>query len=472
MVLSTSVGYNTQKASLPLTADQRKEADRLGEQAQQQNRARQYADAMRSYQEGMAVMHKVPWTPSVELASSLRGRVDHAMLESGRRVTVSLAPLYPTENANTAKITASVLLRPAVRGAAAGKTLAGPVAIDPAGLPFTAQVTIPQTENGDYDLEVRLSLADGSSPADLRAAFFKDVPVHIESLSAEAQKLGARLAAFSKRDDPALPTAQFVLAHYEQSDNGEASPLRYNFREEFAHANAILDVIEAGRKPFAGKSGDFHRAYLSKVDRTLQPYRIFVPNGYDASKPTPLVVALHGMGGDENSMFSGYDGVLEPAAQKHGFIVVCPKGRQPASMYRGSAEQDVMDVIVEVRRDYDIDASRIYLMGHSMGGYGTWSVAMDHPDLFAAIGPISGGGDINGMVKIKTVPEYVVHGNNDKTVNVEQSRRMVEAGKKIGVPITYVEVPGGSHVSVAAPHFAPMLDFFAKQAKAAAAGAQ
>jgi dipeptidyl aminopeptidase/acylaminoacyl peptidase len=56
-----------------------------------------------------------------------------------------------------------------------------------------------------------------------------------------------------------------------------------------------------------------------------------------------------------------------------------------------------------------------------------------------------------------------VHGNDDRTVNVSQSRRMVEAGKKAGANITYVEVPGGSHVSVAEPSFAPMLDFFAKQ---------
>ena len=76
-----------------------------------------------------------------------------------------------------------------------------------------------------------------------------------------------------------------------------------------------------------------------------------------------------------------------------------------ASGYRGSAERDVMDVIAEVRRDYAIDPDRIYLMGHSMGGYGTWSVAMAHPDVFAAIGPISGGGDASGMVKIAHIPE-------------------------------------------------------------------
>lgn len=90
---------------------------------------------------------------------------------------------------------------------------------------------------------------------------------------------------------------------------------------------------------------------------------------------------------------------------------------------------------------------------------------MNHPDLFAALGPISGGGDTSGLGKIKAIPEYVVHGDNDKTVNVVQSRRMVEAGKLLGIAITYVEVPGGSHVSVAEPAFSGMLDFFAKQQK-------
>jgi predicted peptidase len=206
------------------------------------------------------------------------------------------------------------------------------------------------------------------------------------------------------------------------------------------------------------------------VDKTLQPYRLFIPAAYEGTKPAPLVVALHGMGGDENSMFDSYaNGALKREADRLGFLVVCPKGRDSASMYRGSAEQDVLDVLAEVRRDYKIDANRIYLMGHSMGAYGTWSTAMDHPDLFAALGPISGGGDVNGMVKIRQIPQYVVHGDDDRTVNVSQSRRMVEAGKAAGAEIVYVEVPGGSHVSVAVPQFAAMFDFFAKHAKGAAA---
>jgi predicted peptidase len=134
-------------------------------------------------------------------------------------------------------------------------------------------------------------------------------------------------------------------------------------------------------------------------------------------------------------------------------------------MYRGPAEKDVMDVLAEVRRDYKVDASRIYLMGHSMGAFGTWSIAMNFPDVWAALGPIAGGGSASGMVKIRHIPEFVVHGDDDRTVPVNSSRAMVDAGKKAGAAIEYVEVSGGSHSNVVVPQFGPMLDFFAKHRK-------
>jgi predicted esterase len=483
MVLGTSVGYNTQRLSLPLTPEQKKQAEQFGQEAQQENRAGHYGEAMRRYHEGTAAMRNVAWTPQVELASALQGHLDHAMLEPGKRVTISLTALYSVDAAASAKdkVSAAVFLVAATRGggragagaqaaAAAATNLAPAAAIDASHLPFTTQVTLPDAPSGDYNLEVRLTLPDGTAPGGLRSAFVKALPIHIEpELSAEAGRLRQRLAKFSKSDAPTLATAQYVAARYQQTDEGAVSPLHYDFRGEFAAANAILDALDAGKDPLAGKHGDMRRAYLSKADQTFQPYRIFIPTQYDGSKPTALLVALHGMGGDENSMFDGYQEALKVEAQRVGFIVACPKGRESASMYRGAAEQDVMDVIAEVRRDYKVDPSRIYLMGHSMGGYGTWSVAMDHPELFAALGPISGGGNAAGMEKIKTIPEYVVHGDDDHTVNVSQSRTMVAAGKKLGAPITYVEVPGGSHVSVAEPNFAPMLDFFAKQVKPTAA---
>jgi predicted esterase len=293
------------------------------------------------------------------------------------------------------------------------------------------------------------------------------MPLHIEPLTGAAERLRARVAKTGRAGDPAMPNAAYAIVLFDRADRGEVNPASYNFKDEFAKANEILDALEAGRDPFAGKHGDFRKAYRSKVDDTLQPYRLLVPEVYNASKPSPLLVALHGMGGDENSMFDSYGGVLKREAERVGFVVACPKGRDPASMYRGSAEQDVLDVIAEVRRDYKIDAGRIYLMGHSMGAYGTWSIAMDHPELFAALGPISGGGNASGMSKIANIPHYIVHGDADPTVPVAQSRMMVEAGKKAGANIVYVEVPGGNHTNIAAPQFGPMLDFFAKQRRGA-----
>ena len=466
MVLRTSVTYNTQKATLQLTDDQRHKADDLSREAQQANQAGRYGDAIRSLYQGLAVMRNVPWTPAFEFVSSLQGKLDHAIVEPGAQVGVTLTPLYATPRAADIKLSASLVLVPGKNEGSSPKPLGAPVVVNAAATPFTTRVALPATPAGDYTIEVRLT-ADGEAPAtSARGAFVKTLPLHIDTLAGGVQRLRGRLAKAPKKDG--LASAEYAMALYERADAGEINPARVNFREEFAAANAILNALDAGKDPFAGKHGDSRRAYRSAVDQTLQPYRLFIPESYDASRATPLLVALHGMGGDENSLFDSYaSGLLKREAERVGFIVACPKGRDSASMYRGSAEQDVLDVMADVERNYKVDAARIYLMGHSMGAFGTWSIAMNHPDLFAALGPISGGGSAAGMVKISNIPEYVVHGDDDRTVNVTQSRNMVEAGKKAGAHIVYVEVPGGSHVGVAAPAFAAMLDFFAKQRKLA-----
>ncbi len=465
LVLRTSVTYNTQKATLPLSGDQRRQADELSREAQQASQAGKYGDALRSLHHGLAVMRNVAWTPAFEFASSLQGKLDHAIVEPGGQVTVTLTPLYASARAADLKLSGSLVLVPVSKDGPGEKPLGGAVAVAAAAVPFTTRVALPETPAGDYTVEIRLA-ADGDPPAAIaRAAFVKNLALHIDTLAESVGKLRARLAKAPKKDG--LASAEYALALFERADAGDFNPARVNFREEFGAANVILGALEAGKEPFAGKRGDSRRAYRSAVDNTLQPYRLFIPESYDAAKPGPLLVALHGMGGDENSLFDSYaNGLLKREAERVGFLVVCPKGRDSASMYRGAAEQDVLDAMADVERTYHVDAARIYLMGHSMGGYGTWSIAMDHPDIFAALGPISGGGAPAGMIKIRHIPAYVVHGDDDRTVPVAQSRNMVEAGKKAGAEIVYVEVPGGSHVSVAAPAFGAMLDFFARQKRA------
>jgi predicted esterase len=455
LVLRTSVGYRTQRNSLPLSDAQKQEADRLYREAEQANGGGKYGEAMRLMAHGTAVMQGKEWTPAAEFTAAVRAKLDHAMLEPGEHATLTVSAIFaPQLPAGMQSLGGTVAL------VAGGKTtpLGESVTIVPAKLPQTIGVTIPNAPAGEYAVELKV-VSGNTAIATIRA------PAHIESLSDSVVKLQARLAKAPQTNAAARATAGYAVTLYALADSGNANPARIHFADEFAAANAILDALEAGRDPFAGKRGDLRKAYRSEVDNTLQPYRLFVPDSYTAAKAWPLVVALHGMGGDENSMFDGYAGEVKKNAERLGFLVVCPKGGDTASMYRGAAEQDVMDVLAEVRRDYKIDPKRIYLMGHSMGGYGTWSTAIDHPDVFAALGPISGGGNPAQMVKIKDIPQYVVHGNADPTVPVTQSRTMVEAGKKAGANIVYVEVPGGNHTSIAVPNIGPMFDFFAKQGR-------
>ena len=119
-----------------------------------------------------------------------------------------------------------------------------------------------------------------------------------------------------------------------------------------------------------------------------------------------------------------------------------------------------MQVLQRMRQLYKIDESRIYLMGHSMGGIGTWKVAPKYPDIWAAIAPISGNGNPAVLEKLRGVPEIIVHGDADPTVPVSGSRTMVAKLKELGIEHKYIEVPGGLHSDVVGPNLAAIVEFF------------
>ena len=104
-------------------------------------------------------------------------------------------------------------------------------------------------------------------------------------------------------------------------------------------------------------------------------------------------------------------------------------------------------------------------MGHSMGAFATWRLAAEHPDLFAALGMISGGGDPEDANKLRDIPQYVVHGALDQVVPVARSRIMVDALRKAGAPVVYVELPGAGHYETVAAQLRPILEFFAGHAR-------
>ena len=235
----------------------------------------------------------------------------------------------------------------------------------------------------------------------------------------------------------------------------------FDVDRDFAAAEAMVTALTTKSDPFAGRTGDIKRHYLLDAAAEIMPYRVYVPTTYAPSRPMPLIVALHGLGGTEDSFFDSYEKKMPALAERDGYIVVAPLGyrvdgfygygidappRDPATRRAQElSEQDVMTVIKLVRSHYNVDANRIYLMGHSMGAIGAWRLGAKYPALWRAMGVFSGQGTPANMERMKSIPQFVVHGDADNTVNVQGSRSMTAAMKALNMDFQYIEVPGGSH---------------------------
>jgi len=109
--------------------------------------------------------------------------------------------------------------------------------------------------------------------------------------------------------------------------------------------------------------------------------------------------------------------------------------------------QTVIEMIETTLKDEAVDSDRIYLTGLSMGGFGSYDLAIRHPDWFAAIAPICGAADPAKVGILKDKPLWIVHGSIDNVVNVDRSRSVVKALTEAGGHPTFIELPGVGHNS-------------------------
>jgi len=197
-------------------------------------------------------------------------------------------------------------------------------------------------------------------------------------------------------------------------------------------------------------------------------YRLLKPAGYRAGgdRKYPLVVFMHGAGerGSDNKaqLIHGMrDFASDAIMKKYPAFVLAPQvptGQQwvntpwTAKSHTMAGQPSMSmkltrQLINELRKEYRIDTSRIYVTGLSMGGFGAWEAACRWPEVFAACAPICGGGDTAQAATMKDVPVWAFHGDADNAVAVSRSRDMIAALKAAGAAPKYTEYKGVGHNS-------------------------
>jgi poly(hydroxyalkanoate) depolymerase family esterase len=469
---SARVRYNSLKNSAKPDGELKVQIDALDKEIGEALRLGQTAEVRRLLARGMALLGKRGWTDQDDYDQSLVLRSDRVFVDSSVPYAVRLEQVYAPSLPLTSDLTARAAVRPLLAqpaGAPEARVLGefSDVSRDLRDAPLVMDLDLSAVPDGSYMLEV--NVFDGTNE------------IGTASLRLAVQAgLDARLAALEKVATSAPESVRADIKYpgdyLRRVNRGLMEPGQFDLGRELTAAESIAKAAQGGKDPFVGRTGDFERHYVLDGANEIMPYRVYIPKTYDASRPVPLVVALHGLGASEDSWMDGYQRQLPALAEKYGYIAVSPLGYRVDGFYGYSyandaasrrkqalSEQDVIQVLARVRQQYRIDDTRIYLMGHSMGAIGTWVLAAKYPDIWAALGPIAGTGNPQAVSKMKHMPQFVVHGDADPTVPVAGSRDMVAQMKSLGVDHVYVEVPAGNHTDIVVPNLAPMFEFFERK---------
>ena len=222
-------------------------------------------------------------------------------------------------------------------------------------------------------------------------------------------------------------------------------------KSDFGYVAAPIELERARRsaKEPKGLRRDVPLTLRSKVDHGV--YTIFVPEAYDPLVPWPLVVGLHG-GGPDGKDGKGVVGSGPSAmnfyaqgAGRHGYIVVCPTAIE-ASWSKPVNDTFLLSVVEEIELLFNIDLNRVYLTGHSMGGFGTFHFGPKYAHLWAAISPMSGGGrgGFEKLIETKT-GIYIYHGADDPVVGPGMSRQAADFFRAQAHDFIYTEIPDSGH---------------------------
>ena len=201
-------------------------------------------------------------------------------------------------------------------------------------------------------------------------------------------------------------------------------------------------------------------------DRTRLPYRLYLPSNYDPAKKYPVLIFLHGAGergnGNDKQLVHVVANLFNQTnTPVTDAIIICPQcpdnnqwvdtpwangSYSTTAVAQSNESKAVLELLDKVAETYSTDSDRYYIMGISMGGFGTWDIIMRNPDKFAAAVPICGGADPSMAEALKDHPIYTTHSQDDNIVPVSGTDEMVNALLNAGsTAVKYDEITGKGH---------------------------
>lgn len=226
-----------------------------------------------------------------------------------------------------------------------------------------------------------------------------------------------------------LQANQHVQVH-EHSETVESLVVDRNFYVETAAVDSLStpqDILEPGKQ--IAKS-------FKTSDKGQIEYLVYAPSDYqtDGDKQ-PLMLFLHGRGesyGPLELVKKWGPPRLVERGEELPFLIVSPQCPPDGFWSNETQQQRLIELLDYIVKTHNVDEDRIYLSGLSMGGFGVWTLAAKQPDRFAAINPICGRGVIVTAERIKHLPVWVFHGDQDEIVPIEYSEKMVQALREAG----------------------------------------
>ncbi|HEU0123110.1 MAG TPA: prolyl oligopeptidase family serine peptidase [Bryobacteraceae bacterium] len=230
----------------------------------------------------------------------------------------------------------------------------------------------------------------------------------LEKIRTELQPLSAQLGALSKSPyfaDVAIyeKAAQNLLKY--QDEFYQDAYIKHA-HDAIANGLARAQALAKGNAPWTKETGRVVRAYQSRIDDSVQPYKLTIPASYDGSKPVRLDVILHGRNGRlTEAWFIAPDAKPKPIPPGQDWIELEVNGRAN-NAYRWAGETDVFEAIDAVVKQYKIDPDRILLRGFSMGGAGAWHIGLHHPSRWAGV---EAGAGFTETIRYANKPNLATH---------------------------------------------------------------